>query len=181
MTQVVRLFITPQTHTRTVKEERWMLSPEITDEYLIEVGKKRVDKLKEAGKESKRSINDYVNRRNQILRYFKYKRAVKEEALEQRFVLPEEGAWIKFYMPMPKSWSKKKRNEKCFTQHKSMPDADNLIKALFDSLFNDDSRISDYRATKFWYDAKEGFIEIETGSLPEPKGYTKFEREEKLK
>lgn len=181
MIKIVRLFITPQTHVRTVKEERWMLSEQITDEYLLEVGKKKYDKRVAEEKKSPGSPRDYLNRKNQILRYFNFKRSLKAEAEKQRFLFPEEGAWIKFYLPMPKSWSKKRRNEKCFTQHKSQPDTDNLIKAISDSLFSNDSRLSDYRATKFWYDSKEGFIEIETGSLPVAKGYTKFEREEKLK
>ena len=69
-----------------------------------------------------------------------------------------DGADIVFYMPMPPSWSKKKRAEMLGEPHRQKPDLDNLIKALADALHSDDSHISDIRARKVW--ANKGHIMI---------------------
>jgi Holliday junction resolvase RusA-like endonuclease len=89
-----------------------------------------------------------------VVRYRKFKDLVRELGVE----LPEAGARAVFFIPMPKSWSKKKRLEMCGTPHKQRPDADNLFKALADACYQDDSGIWDFRATKFWGD--EGKIVI---------------------
>lgn len=64
--------------------------------------------------------------------------------------LPESYAHVTFVIPMPKSWSKKKRAEMDGKPHQSKPDKDNLEKALMDALFTDDSHIWDSRVTKLW-------------------------------
>lgn len=174
-----RLFISPQTHVRTTKDERWMMVQ--TDEYLLQFGKKKYDQRVAEKRKHIGSPNDYLYRRNAIKKYFDYKRALQEEAIKRKFVIPDENVFFRFYIPMPPSWSKKKRNEKCFTLHKSRPDLDNIIKGCFDSLLKEDKAQADYRAAKFWYDGKEGFIEIEVGGLVPAKGYSKFEREDKIK
>ncbi len=74
--------------------------------------------------------------------------------------MPISNAWIKFYCPVPTSWSKKKKARMNFEPKKSMPDLSNLIKAMEDSLLKQDSVIWDYRVSKFWYDGPKGFIEI---------------------
>jgi len=56
---------------------------------------------------------------------------------------------ILFYMPMPKSWSKKKREEMAGKPHQVTPDLDNILKGLMDIL-EDDSHIWDVHATKIW-------------------------------
>lgn len=178
--KIIRLHICPQTHVRTTKDERWMLSETMTDEYLIAFGTKKYNERVEAKKKTLGSPNDYLNRKNSIKKYFDYKRSLKEEADKQGLKFPEAGAWIRFYLPMPKSWSKKKRNKNCYELHTSKPDADNIFKALADSLFKQDQGISDYRVSKFWYDGS-GYIEIETGSLQPAIGYRKYEREDKIK
>jgi Holliday junction resolvase RusA-like endonuclease len=57
-----------------------------------------------------------------------------------RKTLPESGAHITFVMPMPPSWSKKKREQHDGKPHQSKPDCDNMLKALMDALFDDDAR-----------------------------------------
>lgn len=74
------------------------------------------------------------------------------------FVLPDAHWHIVFHMPMPASWSRKKRAEHDGKPHQQKPDKDNLEKAFLDSLFKDDSHIWDGRVTKRW--AEEGRIEI---------------------
>jgi Holliday junction resolvase RusA-like endonuclease len=61
-----------------------------------------------------------------------------------------DGADIIFYMEMPKSWSQKKRIEMLGEPHRQKPDLDNLIKALGDALYGDDSGIASIKAAKVW-------------------------------
>jgi Holliday junction resolvase RusA-like endonuclease len=71
--------------------------------------------------------------------------------------LPERLRLI-FYIEMPKSWSKKKREEMFLQPHKQRPDTDNLTKAVKDVLCEDDSSIWDEHSTKLW--AETNAIEI---------------------
>jgi Holliday junction resolvase RusA-like endonuclease len=72
--------------------------------------------------------------------------------------LPEAGAHIVFHIPMPRSWSKKKRSVMNGQPHKQRPDADNLFKALADAIYGEDSHIHDVRISKVW--SETGRIEI---------------------
>jgi Holliday junction resolvase RusA-like endonuclease len=173
------LLITPQTHVRSTKDERWLFAEGVTDEYLVEFGTRKHNERIAAGKNSNRSPNDYLNRKYVIKRYFDYKVALRKEAERVRLTFPEFGAWVKFYLPMPKSWSSKKREKMRYELHHSKPDADNMFKGFADSLFKEDKRISDYRVSKFWHD--QGFIEVEMGSLQPAIGYRKFQIIEKIK
>lgn len=76
--------------------------------------------------------------------------------------LPEAGAHVTFVIPMPQSWSKKKRAMMDGKPHQKKPDIDNLEKALLDALFDNDAHIWDLRKTKIW--GKEGAIIIWEGS-----------------
>ncbi|KNE88062.1 hypothetical protein PSTG_18543, partial [Puccinia striiformis f. sp. tritici PST-78] len=67
-----------------------------------------------------------------------------------RISLPECGYHVTFVLPMPDSWSKKKRTEMAGKPHQQKPDKDNLEKALLDAIFEDDCRILDGRVTKVW-------------------------------
>lgn len=58
---------------------------------------------------------------------------------------------ITFVIPMPPSWSNKKRGSMNGEYHKQRPDLDNLIKAFKDSLLDDDSMIARYNCMqKIW-------------------------------
>jgi len=61
---------------------------------------------------------------------------------------------IVFDMPMPKSWTKKKKFELIGMPHTQKPDIDNLTKAVLDGLngvwFKDDSQVSGLYAAKYW-------------------------------
>ena len=73
--------------------------------------------------------------------------------------LPESGASITFLVPMPKSWSKKKRAEYEGKKHQQTPDLSNLLKALEDAVHTNDAHIWQYSGLrKIW--AKEGGIKI---------------------
>jgi Holliday junction resolvase RusA-like endonuclease len=64
-----------------------------------------------------------------------------------------------FYIPMPPSWSVKKKAEMRMKPHQQRPDIDNLVKAFLDALCEDDSYIYAVKAEKYWAD--EGAIMVE--------------------
>ncbi len=76
--------------------------------------------------------------------------------------LPFSGVHVTFILPMPDSWSEKKK--KLFDgkphQLKRKNDWDNLGKALSDAIYGEDSMIWDIHVTKRW--GRSGKIIVET-------------------
>jgi len=97
---------------------------------------------------------DKWKKRPEVLRYRAFCDHVRLLGVE----LPEAGAHITFILPMPPSWSKKKRQEMTGKPHQQKPDKDNLEKALMDAIYADDAHIWDSRVTKRW--GEEGQIVI---------------------
>ena len=97
---------------------------------------------------------DKWRKRPCVVRYHAFKDQVRVSGIK----LPDGGAWILFKVPMPKSWSLKKKAEMLGTPCRSVPDVDNYLKALLDACYLDDSCVWDIRVTKQW--ATEGAIEI---------------------
>jgi len=89
---------------------------------------------------------DKWKKRPEVLRYRAFCDHVRLLGVE----LPEAGAHITFILPMPPSWSKKKRQEMAGKPHQQKPDKDNLEKALMDAIYADDAHIWDSRVTKRW-------------------------------
>ena len=99
---------------------------------------------------------DKWKRRPPVMRYRAYCDQVREAGIE----LPESHYHVTFVLPMPASWSKKKRAAMAGMPHQSRPDKDNLEKALLDAVFEEDCRVWDGRVTKVWGDV--GKIMIDT-------------------
>ena len=99
-------------------------------------------------------------KRDCVIRYFEYKErlnvALKGNFGVNSLFMPHQ---ITFYLPMPKSWSIKKKKELEGAPHRSKPDIDNLLKAIYDSLLDDDSSVYYVTAVKYW--DEEGKIIIE--------------------
>lgn len=131
------LNITPQTNVRATQGDRVFFR--IPREKLYPSGLKRLLRLE---------------------RYNNYKVDLLAEAKKVGLSLPEQGAFIKFFIPMPKSWRKFKRDAMHFKLHKSKPDIDNCIKGFFDGLFTEDKNISHFETAKFWVDFPIGWIEV---------------------
>jgi Holliday junction resolvase RusA-like endonuclease len=131
------LQITPQTNVRATQGDRVFFR--IPREKLFKPGLKRLLRLE---------------------RYNQYKIDLLAEAKRVRLSFPDQGAFVKFFIPMPKSWRKFKRDTMHFKLHKSRPDIDNLCKGLFDGLFTEDKSIAHFEAAKFWVDFPVGWIEI---------------------
>ena len=89
---------------------------------------------------------DKWKKRPEVLRY----RAFCDEVRLNNVSLPESGYHVIFVLPMPPSWSKKKRSLMDGKPHQQQPDKDNLEKALLDAIFGEDSHIWDGRVTKIW-------------------------------
>lgn len=86
-----------------------------------------------------------------VTRYHAFKDLVRIH----RVRLPEQGAHVIFVLPMPPSWSERKKDNMIGRPHQQKPDKDNLEKALLDALFNNDAHIWDSRVTKIWgYEGK---------------------------
>lgn len=95
-------------------------------------------------------------KRPSVLRYRAY-----ADALRASLPTIEPGALsLVFILPMPSSWSLRKREEMAGSPHTSRPDIDNLIKGVLDTLFEDDAGVWSVSAVKLWGNA--GRVEIET-------------------
>ncbi|MBJ9131176.1 RusA family crossover junction endodeoxyribonuclease [Citrobacter freundii] len=98
---------------------------------------------------------DKWKKRPEVLRY----RAFCDEVRLQGIELSESGSHVTFILPMPASWSKKKRAEFNGKLHQQKPDVDNLTKSLLDALFEDDAHIWDARVSKLWGETGRIIIE----------------------
>ena len=123
--------------------------PDCADRYRL-----KCYKIQPLGK-PRMTQRDKWAKRPAVLRY----RAFKDECKLNRVELPESGAGVTFVIPMPDSWSRKKKVEMMGKPHKQKPDLDNLAKALMDAVHDDDAGIWDIRMAKVW--GLEGQIRIE--------------------
>lgn len=57
---------------------------------------------------------------------------------------------VEFLMPMPTSWGQEVRMKRLFTPHDSIPDCDNMIKAVQDALCLQDKAVYEVHARKLW-------------------------------
>jgi len=98
--------------------------------------------------------SDKWKKRASVLKYWAF-----ADELRYKFgeTLPS-SITLDFYIPMPKSWSKKKKEKMKGQWHKQKPDLSNLIKAVEDALCKEDSHIASIMAHKEW--AEKGAIDI---------------------
>lgn len=88
----------------------------------------------------------------------KYRAFADELRLKVGDYKPGGVVFITCIIPMPKSWSKKKKEIMDGIPHQQKPDIDNYLKAFLDALCDDDSHVWDLRGLKFW--GKTGKIVI---------------------
>lgn len=72
---------------------------------------------------------------------------------------------VRAFLPMPDSWSQKKKNALRGKGHRQKPDGDNILKAVCDGLLKEDSCLWSKVVLKFWCDPKDTRIEIRTTYL----------------
>lgn len=138
MSRKIVLNITPQTHVRATQGDRIYFR--IPRDQLRPAGLKRLKRLE---------------------RYNEYKISLSALAKSKRFTPSEQGMHITFYIPVSKSWTKTKKQQRHLQLHQEKPDIDNLVKSFFDSLLTEDKHIADIHTTKKWVNQDKGWIEIE--------------------
>lgn len=90
--------------------------------------------------------------------YRAFKDALRLHANITTFRLQDDMNYV-FIIPMPDSWSEKKKKKMDGERHRQKPDFDNILKAVWDALEDDDSHISGVGASKKCW-GREGRIII---------------------
>lgn len=136
--KVITLYITPKTHVRSTQGDR----------IFFRIPR---NKLKPAG----------LARLKRLEQYNEYKASLLTLARKENLRFPEQGLEIIFYIPVPKSWSKWKKQYNHMKGHTSKPDLSNCLKALEDGLLKEDKMIFNYAGlTKRWVNQEHGYIEF---------------------
>lgn len=104
--------------------------------------------------------SDVWNTRACVAQYLLYKDKLNLAAKKQAYRLGIR-LYIDFFLPMPASWSKKKKELMRSKPHDAKPDLDNLVKAFQDALTTDDTKIWETHARKYWGD--RGMIVVNGG------------------
>ncbi len=103
---------------------------------------------------------DRWRKRPSVLKFFAFRDAVRQYK-ESKVVLQSsyhshhlefESFEIEFHVPMPKSWSKKKKGSMNGSAHQQRPDLDNYLKAWKDSVYEEDAIVWRVKASKLWTD-----------------------------
>lgn len=87
--------------------------------------------------------------RKVVTEYFQFKNQLKEQAEIINYIL-RPTLDILFLIPMPDSWSEKKKQLNNKRPCLSTPDTDNLVKAFMDSFSSNDSFVWKITAQKRW-------------------------------
>lgn len=82
-------------------------------------------------------------------KYYEWCNELKWLAKEQKLSLGMDIR-VDFHLPMPKSWSKKKKAKMNETRHEQKPDLDNIFKGFVDALLEEDSSVWHIHTAKFW-------------------------------
>lgn len=134
----VILDVTPLTSVRTTQN----------DKIFFRIPR---EKLRPAG----------LKRLIRIEKYNNYKVELLAESKRKRFNFPPEGLCIKFFIPVPKSWTNKKKKLFHGKLHQSKPDLKNLLSAFEDGLLGEDKYIAHYGSMeKRWVNFESGWIEL---------------------
>ena len=103
---------------------------------------------------------DRWKKRQSVLKFFAFRDAVRQSSAWKTLELLDMDSFkIVFHVPMPKSWSKKKRTQYDGNPHQQRPDLDNYLKAWKDSVYEEDAIVWNVEATKLWT-SRSGFITV---------------------
>lgn len=130
--------ITPQTHIRSTQGDR----------ILFRIPR---NKLKPRG----------LERLLRLEKYNDYKATLLTIARKEGLKFLEQGLEINFYFPVPKTWSKWKKEKYHLQGMQSRPDLSNCLKAFEDALLKEDKMIFHYASlSKRWVNKEHGYIEV---------------------
>lgn len=94
-------------------------------------------------------IDPRKRQRGAVSRYFAFKTELQIQAKQLNYEVGDNLDLV-FLIPMPNSWSNKKKNKMNGLPCLSKPDTDNLTKAFKDALLKNDSEVWLERAEKRW-------------------------------
>lgn len=103
----------------------------------------------------RQSRSDRWKQRPAVMRYREFCDQVREAGI----TLYSCGMHITFIIPMPDSWSEKKKLEMDGQPHQQRGDLDNYAKSALDAIYEEDAHVWDMRLTKLW--GREGAIIVE--------------------
>jgi Holliday junction resolvase RusA-like endonuclease len=92
---------------------------------------------------------DRWRKRPVVLQYFQFIDRLREQAKDLKFELGKTFNAV-YFLPMPDSWSNKKKEKMNGSIHESKPDTDNITKGIKDALRENDSDIWWEKAEKRW-------------------------------
>lgn len=94
-------------------------------------------------------IDPKKRQREVVTRYFDYKDIMRSQANLMKFELGEFLDAV-FFIPMPYSWSEKKKERMNGMPCKVRPDGDNYIKGILDTFKKEDGDVWYFKAEKRW-------------------------------
>ncbi len=136
--------VEPRSALRSTQTQTWLTkitedqALKLEQQYQIAYDKKgkvywwknsRVGKVK-----TLKSAPNYVRTKKYLDRYFSYKTELRDHADKIGFIMPQDAFFMWFLMPMPISWTKKKKAQMAFKLHKNRLDTDNLTKGVLDAI-----------------------------------------------
>ena len=89
-----------------------------------------------------------------VVKYFSYRDMVRWQTKRVNWATIDKLESVKFCLPMPKSWSKKKKLEMNGKPHQQKPDIDNLLKGLLDALMVEDKMVYYVGSLGKWWSDK---------------------------
>ena len=87
--------------------------------------------------------------RARVTQYFQFKNSLIWQGKQMGFVFPPFVDCV-FIVPMPASWSEKKKSQMNGMPCKTKPDTDNMVKGIKDTFMQDDSHVWYEIAQKYW-------------------------------
>lgn len=112
--------VEPQSALRSTQTQNWLVhiteqdAKNIEDSYakgFRSNGKPFWFKTGKNGKvKTLSSPPNYVRNKRYLDKYFQYKEQLKLHSQEIGFIMPQDAFFMWFLMPMPKSWTKKKKS-----------------------------------------------------------------------
>jgi Holliday junction resolvase RusA-like endonuclease len=106
--------------------------------------------------------SDKWRKRPAVLRYFAYRAELILKSPVRLIPVEPGSVTIMAYLPIPESWSIKKKTAMAGMYHRQKPDCDNILKGVVDILWpKGDQMISFKMITKKWDDGNGARLEIE--------------------
>ena len=141
---------TNEANIKVVAEEKFVLNNE--SKYfaidVIPMGAVRMTQS-DKWKTNPNHTDPKKRQRKPVQEYFKFKDSVVTQSNAIGYII-KDAIDVVFFIPMPHTWSEKKKKQYVGMPHKQKPDTDNILKGFCDALTKDDSTIWSMSAKKYW-------------------------------